>query len=185
MHKPNLLLHACCGPCATVCVERLLPDYEVALLWYNPNIQPPEEYERRLEAARAVAEHFDVDLVVLPPEERAWRRAVSAVPDSAAQPEGGKRCLMCLRFRLARAAREAEQRGFPFFDTTLSVSPHKDLRVIRGALRQEVQERDYALNYPHQDYRANGGFQRSLDLSRELGLFRQNYCGCLPSRREE
>ena len=185
MNKPGLLLHTCCGPCATVCLERLLPDYEVVLLWYNPNLQPKEEYERRLEAAREVAGHFDVGMVLLPEEERAWRRAVSAAPDCTEQPEGGTRCLMCLRFRIARAAQEAEQRGFPFFDTTLSVSPHKDLRVIRGALRQEVEERDYALNYPHQDYRGNGGFQRSLELSKELRLYRQNYCGCLPSKREE
>jgi len=126
-----------------------------------------------------------VGMVLLPDDEKAWRRALSVVPNCADQPEGGKRCLMCLRFRIARTAREAEARGFLFFDTTLSVSPHKDLRVIRGALRQEVEERDYRLNYPHLDYRAHAGYQRSLELSKELDLYRQNYCGCLHSRKRD
>lgn len=121
----------------------------------------------------------------LPPEERAWRKALGIVPGYAAEPEGGKRCAECIRYRLQRTAQEAAEGGFAFFDTTLSVSPHKDLRVIRGALRQEVEERDFALDYPHVDYRAEGGFQRSLELSKQLGLYRQNYCGCLYSRREK
>lgn len=184
MGKPRLLLHTCCGPCATVCVERLLPDYDVTLLWFNPNLQPPEEHERRLEAARTVASHFGVEMVTLPADERAWRRALEVVPAYEQEPEGGKRCAECMRYRLQRTAQEAQARGFAFFDTTLSVSPHKDQRVLNGALRQEAEERGLTLDYPHMDYRANAGFQRSLELSKLLELYRQNYCGCRFSRRD-
>lgn len=184
MARPRLLLHTCCGPCATVCVERLLPDYDVTLLWYNPNLDTREEAERRREAAGQVARHFGVELVALPEDNRAWRRALAVVPDFAAEPEGGRRCAMCLRFRIARAAQEALARQIPYFDTTLSVSPHKDPKTIRGALRQEVEEAGFRVVTPHVDFRAQGGFQRSAELSRQLGLYRQNYCGCVYSRKE-
>ena len=183
MNKPRLLLHTCCGPCATVCVERLLPDYEVALLWYNPNLDSHEEHERRLEAARTVAEHFGVGMIEIPPDPTNWEQAVSIFPGWETRAEGGPRCKVCLVVRIARTAREAAQRGFDHFDTSLSVSPHKDAGFIKRMLWAAAGDNPPAETEAI-DFRKQGGFLRSVELSRELGLYRQNYCGCRFSRRD-
>ncbi len=177
MDKSRLLLHACCGPCATVCVERLLPEYDVTLLWYNSNLYPSEEHQRRLEATRVVAEHFGVEMLEVAPDPANWRDAVSIVEDWQRQPEGGSRCKLCLTLRITRTALEAAQRGFDYFNTSLSVSPHKDADFIQRMLWATAGE-----NPPAQteaiNFRKQGGFQRSIELSKELGLYRQDYCGC-------
>lgn len=182
MSQARLLLHACCGPCATVCVERLLPDYAVTLLWYNPNLYPPEEHERRLMAARQVAEYFGVKMIEIPPDSAAWLQAISLVEGGVSQKEGGSRCKVCMVLRIARTAREAAQRGFDYFSTSLLVSPHKNEEFLTMMVRAAADD-----NPPAQaaavDFRKRGGFARSVELSKQLGLYRQDYCGCQYSLR--
>ncbi len=179
---PRLLLHTCCGPCATVVVERLLLEYEVTMLWYNPNLQPPSEYRRRQEAARQVAEHFHVEMVEVAPDHRDWVKWVSQAPGWRSQPEGGERCKLCCALRITRTAQEAARRGFDYCDTTLRLSPHKDVDLLRRILHAACADNP-PVKAPALDYRKRGGFQRSVKLSRDLGLYRQDYCGCLVGRK--
>lgn len=179
---PRLLLHTCCGPCATVVLERLLPRYRVTMLWYNPNVQPADEYRRRWEAARQVAEHFRVPIIEATGNHREWVTCVSQAPGWRTEPEGGERCKLCCAMRVVRTAQEAARRGFDYCDTTLRVSPHKDADFLRRALGAACADNP-PVQAPDLDYRKHGGFQRSVELSRELGLYRQNYCGCRHSVR--
>jgi predicted adenine nucleotide alpha hydrolase (AANH) superfamily ATPase len=165
-------------------VERLQPDYDVTLLWYNPNLYPSEEHERRLAAARQVAEHFEVPIIEIPFDPWAWQQAVSVVAGWRTEKEGGARCKLCLAMRVARTAREAAQRGFECFDTSLSVSPHKDADFIKRMLWSAAGDNPPA-ETEAVNFRKRGGFARSVELSKEMGLYRQDYCGCRYSRRRD
>ncbi len=182
MSRPRLLLHTCCGPCAAVCVERLQPAHAVTLLWYNPNLYPPQEHERRLIAARRVAEHFGVGMIEIPPEPGAWREAISVIQGWESQDEGGPRCNLCMALRITHTALEASQRGFDRFSTSLLVSPHKNADFISQTMASAAED-----NPPAQavvvSFRERGGFARSVELSKQLGLYRQNYCGCQCSQK--
>ena len=145
--RPQLLLHACCAPCSSATLERLADHFDVTILYYNPNIAPPEEYHRR-----------------------------------EAELERGERCTVCYHMRLERAAQYARAHGFNWFTTTLSISPVKDpvrLNTIGCELAQQ-----YGLNYLQSEFRKKDGYKRSLALSAEYGLYRQDYCGCIFSKQE-
>ena len=171
--QPSLVLHACCGPCATVALERLLPRFDVTVLWYNPNVEPAAEHARRLAAVQSVAEHFGVPLLAPAPDADAWHAAVAALLD---EPEGGRRCEACFLFRLRRAAEVAAALGCVAFATTLSTGPRKRLDQILVAGQSAAAE--HGVEFLHESFRAQAGFDRSLALTKELGLYRQNYCGC-------
>ncbi|MCE5219617.1 epoxyqueuosine reductase QueH [bacterium] len=175
---PGLLLHVCCGPCATAVVERLSERFRVTMLWYNPNLEPDEEHDLRLAQARKVAEHLGCDLVVIPPDEEGWLQAVSG---HEADPEGGERCRLCYEYRLRRTAQEAVERGFGTVATTLTVSPHKSAAVINEIGRQVTH--GVQASFLAEDFKKQNGFLRSLELSREWELYRQRYCGCRFSQR--
>jgi len=177
--KPTLLLHVCCGPCATAAIERLRPRYDLTLFFSNPNLHPPEEHERRLEAARRVASHYGVPLVESADDHDAW---LEAVRGHEWEPEGGARCEVCFRVRLEETARETAARGLGAFTTTLSISPHKDLAKIGETGRRAALGR--GVTYVHEDLKKRDGFHRSVRLSRGLNLYRQDYCGCEFSLRE-
>jgi epoxyqueuosine reductase len=170
--RPRLLLHVCCGPCATVALERLLPEYEVVALWYNPNIQPAEEHDLRLAGALQVTQHFGVEMALLPRDEADWLEAVRGLEE---EPEGGKRCAKCFRHRIARAVREAGE-GFSFVSTTLTVGPSKPAQIINGIGRAACA--GTGLQFVEADFKLQNGFARSVELSRSLGIYRQRYCGC-------
>lgn len=178
--RPRLLLHVCCGPCATVALERLLPDYSVTALWHNPNIQPEQEYDLRLDSALGVAEHFGVDMILARRDESAWLEAVRGLED---EPEGGKRCIECFRYRIARAVDEARSGGFEWVATTLTVGPSKRAEVINQIGREACEAA--GLQFLEADFKKQGGFTRSVELSKELDLYRQKYCGCLFGRKPE
>lgn len=177
--KPHLLLHVCCGPCATAVIERLLRNYHVTAFWHNPNIEPRDEHDRRLEQAYVVAREFDIDLVVDDSDGDAWLAAMAGHEN---EPEGPTRCPLCFEHRLKRAAQEAARRGIPHLATTLSVSPHKSTADVNAVGRQVA--RTLGVAFVGEDFKAQGGFQRSVELSKKLGLYRQNYCGCRNSRAE-
>lgn len=172
--QPRLLLHVCCGSCATAVVERLLPRFEVELLWYNPNIQPPAEHQQRYQGVRQVAKHFGVRLRAIEPDEARWLQAVAGLED---EPEGGRRCTVCFDYRLRRAAQVAGREGFDYLATTLTISPLKDLERVNRLGAHQAER--CGVQFLTEDFRKAGGVQRSVELSKELGLYRQNYCGCL------
>jgi predicted adenine nucleotide alpha hydrolase (AANH) superfamily ATPase len=173
------LLHVCCAPDATVAIERLSQDYAVETFFYNPNIHPREEYEKRLAEMRKVAERYGVPLHEGPYDEARWFDLARGLMD---EPERGRRCETCFRMRLEATAAFARDRGFQAFAATLTVSPHKDANLV-NRLGKEAGER-FGVAYLATDLKKKDGFKRSLELSRELALYRQDYCGCLSSLGE-
>ena len=176
---PRLALHVCCGPCAGAVIERLVAEWDVEAVWHNPNIQPAEEHERRLEGMRTVVERTGVPLAVLEYDVEHWRELCQALMD---EPEGGARCEVCFRMRLEATAEWALAEGVETIATTLTISPHKDAERI-NEIGKEVAAR-HRLRFLMRDFKKRGGFQRSVELSREWALYRQDYCGCLPGLRQ-
>ena len=183
--QKRILLHSCCGPCSTAVIHRLIPDYSVTVFFYNPNITDPAEYDlRRSEQLRFLKEFSEREGVRIGWIEGPYDPDVyySAVHGLEQEPEGGARCRRCFELRLQETARLAAEKGFDCFDTTLTVSPHKNADVILALGKASAQERQVA--YQAGNYKKADGYKQSLDLSRQYGLYRQNYCGCCFSRRE-
>ena len=180
--RPRLLLHACCGPCSSAVLERLCRYFDITVLYYNPNTWPAEEYHRRgeeLERFAAAAHPLGVTVVEDRYDPQEFYSAVAGLEN---EPERGERCTVCYRMRLERAAQYARAHGFNWFTTTLSISPVKDpvrLNTIGCELAQQ-----YGLNYLQSEFRKKDGYKRSLALSAEYGLYRQDYCGCIFSKQE-
>lgn len=179
--RPRLLLHACCGPCSSAVLEQLCPYFDITVLYYNPNTWPPEEYRRRgEELARFVAAAHPLGVRVV--EDRyVPAEFYDAVAGLEQEPERGSRCTVCYRLRMRRAAEYAADHGFDWFTTTLSISPHKDAQRING-IGQEL-EREFGVRHLPSDFKKHNGYLRSLQLSAEYGLYRQDYCGCVFSAR--
>lgn len=174
---PRLLLHSCCGPCSSAVLERLCRYFDITILYYNPNIYPPEEFAKRADVQQQLISGMEfsnpVSLVIAEynPEE-----FDGAVTGFESEPEGGERCRKCFELRLEEAARYARDEGFDYFTTTLSVSPHKDagaLNGIGGAMGEK-----YSVKYLYADFKKRDGYKRSIELSARFGLYRQRYCGC-------
>lgn len=180
-NKPRVLLHACCGPCSTACVERLAEDYSVTLYYYNPNITNREEYLLRKEALLQFIDSFNeehrdeftVSFLEGRYEPENYLAKTEALKD---EPEGGKRCDVCFAMRLNDTAKIAKKLDFDYFTTTMSVSPHKNYDKIKtlGLMLEE----EFGVNYLDVDFKKKNGFGRSVELSRKYGLYRQNFCGC-------
>lgn len=197
--KPKLLLHACCGPCSSYCLEYLSRYFEITVYYYNPNIYPPQEYTRRLEELKELYKTFppaqEVKVVEAEYEPQQYFDAIGIKenPELAKEGEKGERCRRCYRFRLERAYTYAKANGFDYFCTTLSISPFKDAVKINAlgnelaggegsvALEGSVSQGDGSPGWLPSDFKKNGGFVRSLEISAEYGLYRQDYCGCVYS----
>ncbi len=171
--KPKLLLHVCCGSCATAVIERVVSRFEVVCFWYNPNIEPAAEYEHRLGGMRTVAAAMAVPMIEGQRDAEAWREAIAGWED---EPEGGRRCPICFEYRLRRAAEYAQARDMDYLATALTISPHKDAQLI-NSLGERIAEAA-SVEFLTEVWRKEGGFQRSVQLSHQLNLYRQNYCGC-------
>ncbi|MDD7285709.1 MAG: epoxyqueuosine reductase QueH [Candidatus Fimisoma sp.] len=179
--KNRLLLHSCCGPCSTACIERLLPDYNVTVFFYNPNITDREEYEKRKEAQLKFINLYneklsDKDKIQFIEGEYLPEEFYDVASEYASEPEGGVRCTECFKLRLERTAQAALRTGNTVFGTTLTVSPHKNYNLI-SAIGWELSVK-YNLEFLDMDFKKKAGFQRSIQMSKEYGLYRQNYCGC-------
>jgi predicted adenine nucleotide alpha hydrolase (AANH) superfamily ATPase len=173
MCKPSILAHVCCGPDAAYAVDRLLEDYEVTGFFYNPNIWPAPEYDRRLSETRKVERFLGFRLIEGDRDFALWAAATARF---AAEPEKGRRCDVCYALRLDRTARLARELGVPAFATIMSVSPWKKAGVLNRIGRSLA--RKYGLAFLESDFKKNDGFAKSVAASRRLGLYRQNYCGC-------
>lgn len=177
--RPRLLLHACCAPCSSATLERLADHFTLTILYYNPNIYPPEEYHRREGELERFVEQagYRFPVVELPYDPQEFYAAVRGLEQ---EPEKGERCTACYRLRLEQTARYAAENGFEWFCTTLSISPMKD-PVRINALGQELGQQ-YGVRFLPSEFRKRDGYKRSLQLSAEYGLYRQDYCGCVFSK---
>lgn len=177
--KPKLLLHACCAPCASACVERLAPYFDVTLFFYNPNMDTAEEYGKRAEELRKLAGVFGVNCVITDYEPTEFYDAVKGYEDC---PEGGSRCEKCFGLRLHKTAEYAAENGYDYFTTTLTVSPLKNAELINATGFYAAEKA--GVQFLPSDFKKKGGYLRTVELSREYGLYRQNYCGCEFSKRK-
>ena len=184
--KKTLLLHACCGPCSSACLERLYPDYDITVFYYNPNITDEGEYRMREEEQKHFLQRWQ-------PEGKPTgiaaisgrydpREYYTCVKGLEQEPEGGARCRACFLLRLEETAKQAAALGFDAFDTTLSVSPYKNSKVL-AEIGQSLAE-TYGVAYLAGNYKKQDGYRRSIELSKEYGLYRQDYCGCEFSKAE-
>ena len=175
--RPTLLLQGCCGPCSSYVLEYLTRYFDVTLLFYNPNIRPEAEYRKRLDALRELLAQMPTASPVhlLDP---GWRgeEFMTAVRGLEGEPEGGKRCPVCFRLRLEETARLAAGEGYDFFGTTLTVSPHKNAPTLNAI--GEALAREYGVTWLPSDFKKRNGYLRSIQLSKQYGIYRQEYCGC-------
>ena len=172
--KPTLFLHSCCGPCSSYVIEYLSKFFQITDYYYNPNIHPEEEYIRRLDTQRRLVEKLGGAVLVEGEYEPSrYFDAVRGYEDSA---EGGARCELCIGERLAQTAQKAKEGGYEYFATTLTVSPHKNAQSI-NQMGFELQEK-IGIKWLPSDFKKKEGYKRSIELSAEYGLYRQDYCGC-------
>ena len=182
--RPRLLLQSCCGPCSSYVLEALTPFFRVTVLYYNPNIQPRAEYDLRLENQRKIIAALPtpsaVDILECDYDGEKYDAAVKGLES---EPEGGARCTVCFRLRLEETAKRASELGYDWFCTTLTVSPHKDAERL-NQIGKALGER-YGVPFLPSDFKKREGYKRSIQLSKEYELYRQDYCGCLFSKSEE
>lgn len=180
---PTLLLHSCCAPCSSYVLEYLSQFFNITVFYYNPNIYPHEEYDKRVaELQRLIAQmpvKNPVTFVERGYDEKDFFEAVKGFEHI---PEGGERCFKCYRLRLERTAKLAKELGFDYFTTTLSISPYKNAPKL-NEISQELGE-IYDVKALPADFKKREGYKRSIQLSAEYGLYRQDYCGCAFSKRE-
>ncbi|MDP2708905.1 MAG: epoxyqueuosine reductase QueH [bacterium] len=176
--KPKLLLHVCCVGFGVYVSQTLKEDYDVTLYFYNPNVWPKQEYDKRLDEANRIAERLKLKIIHGDYTHDDWLQSVKG---HEGEPERGERCLVCFSGRLDKAAIEATKLNCDYFGTTLTTSPHKDALAI-NEIGEQLAEK-YGLKFLNRDFKKKDGFKRSCELSRELGLHRQTYCGCEFSRR--
>ena len=176
----TLLLHSCCAPCSSACLERLKEKFKITVLYYNPNIDEEEEYQKRkAEQIRFLQETGWAEFLDCDYDAEAFAKMAQGLEN---EPERGKRCYACYALRLQKTAELAREKGFDYFATTLTLSPHKNAEWLN-----EIGEREggrYAVNYLFSDFKKQGGYYRSTALSVEYNLYRQDFCGCKYSKRK-
>lgn len=193
--KPTLLLHACCGPCSSYVMEYLSSIFDITIFYYNPNIYPQEEYQRRLNELKNFLPRFPIALkngVKLiesnyNPDDFYSALDLKNHPEFAKEAEKGERCRLCYKMRMQKAWQYAVENKFEWFTTTLSISPFKDSEKI-NVIGNDLQEAAFKngqifTKFLTSDFKKKGGFKRSLELSSEFGLYRQQYCGCAFSKK--
>lgn len=180
---PTLLLHSCCAPCSSYCLSYLANYFKITIFYYNPNISPAEEYAKRVEEQKRLINELPVKYKVSfkeglyePDKFFDMAKGLEEVP------EGGSRCFKCYEMRQREAALYASENGFDFFTTTLSISPHKNAAKLNEiGLKLE---KEYGIRYLVSDFKKKGGYLKSIEYSRQYDLYRQNYCGCIYSKKE-
>ncbi len=180
---PRLFLHSCCAPCSSYVLEYLSRYFSITLFFYNPNIFPEEEYGKRAEELRRMLQEMKlVHPVTLMEGTYRPQDFFDMAKDLEQVPEGGERCFRCYRLRMEEAARLAREGGYDYFTTTLSISPLKNA----GKINEIGEELAKLYQVPHlpSDFKKKNGYKRSVELSAEYGLYRQNYCGCIYSKKQ-
>ena len=179
---PRLFLHSCCAPCSSYVLEYLSQYFEITVFYFNPNIAPEEEYRKRVEEQRRLIEQLPAVYPIQFEEGRyVPEEFYSRVRGLEKEPEGGARCRVCFELRLEEAARLASEGGYDYYTTTLSISPLKNVQVL-AQVAMEMGEK-WGVRWLPSDFKKKEGYKRSIQLSAEYDLYRQNYCGCVFSRR--
>ncbi len=180
---PHLLLHACCAPCSSHCLEYLSRYFRITVFYYNPNISPKEEYALRIEEIKRFVKEFKAENeITLIEGKYEPERYFQTIKGFEQEPEGGKRCELCFKLRLSESAKLAKELNADYYTTTLSISPLKNAEL----LNQIGKEEGDAVGITHlpSDFKKKGGYARSIELSKEYNLYRQNFCGCVYSMQE-
>lgn len=182
-YTPSLLLHSCCGPCSSYVLEVLSEHFNVTVLYYNPNIYPESEYQKRLHEQIKIIENMPFkNPVKFMPCDYDENEFLSVAKGFENEREGGSRCEKCFILRMEKTAVLAKENGFDYFTTTLSVSPHKNALMLNNI--GEALSEKHGVKYLFADFKKKEGYKRSIILSKEYELYRQDYCGCRYSLRE-
>jgi predicted adenine nucleotide alpha hydrolase (AANH) superfamily ATPase len=180
-NRPRLLLQSCCAPCSSYVLEYLIQYFSITVFYYNPNIFPESEFKKRADEQKRFLKEMkfgEANLFIPPYAPDEFYSVVKGLEDN---PEGGQRCEACFRLRMEKTAQFAAKNGFGYFGTTLTVSPHKNAQVI-NEIGEELGAK-YGIKWLPSDFKKREGYKRSIQLSKEYGLYRQNWCGCEYSRR--
>ncbi len=178
--KPSLLLHSCCGPCSSYVLSYLQNYFKITIFYYNPNIDTLEEFKKRLEEQKRLIKEMHLDIPVIDEyDHHDFEQIAKGLEDS---PEGGNRCFKCYRLRLTKTAKKAKDEHFDFFGTTLSVSPYKNADKL-NSIGLEL-EKEVGIKYLVSDFKKKNGYITSIELSRKYNLYRQDYCGCIYSKKQ-
>lgn len=179
---PTLLMHACCAPCSSACLERLGDFFKISIFYYNPNITDKKEYEKRLTEVKKFAKNFkvkhEIEVIDGCYEPEVFFDMAKGLEQ---EPERGKRCYECYKMRLRKTAEYASNNNFDYFTTTLTLSPYKNASWINEI--GDALDKDFKSHYLYSDFKKKNGYKRSIELSKEYNLYRQNYCGCIYSKR--
>ena len=179
-NKPRLLLHSCCGPCSSYVITYLCDYFDITVLYYNPNIEPEEEYLKRKKEQEKLIKELNISSLSLKDmayDNAKYREIVSGYEK---EKEGGLRCHLCYELRLDKCAKIAEEEGYDYFGTTLTVSPYKNANVL-NAIGEKLATK-YNVKWLYSDFKKKDGYKKSIILSNTYHLYRQNYCGCLFSK---
>lgn len=177
---PNLLLHSCCAPCSSYVIQYLANYFYITILYYNPNISPIDEYLKRkdeqIKLIREMPTKYRVDIIDCDYDNEIYERLVKGLEK---EPERGKRCEVCFKLRLGKTAEIASRGNYDYFATTLTLSPYKNAKLIND-IGLELGEK-YGIKYLGSDFKKRDGYKKSIELSKQFNLYRQNYCGCIYS----
>ena len=176
MEKKKMLLHSCCGPCSTAVIDSLKEDYDLTIFYYNPCIFPYEEYVHRLNEQKRYVKEANLGILVLDGTYNDFDKFYEEYKGLENEKEGGARCSKCFALRLGKTAEFAKNNGFDIFATTLTVSPHKNAKLI-NEIGQNLSKK-YNIEYLTADFKKQDGFLKSIRFSKQYNLYRQDYCGC-------
>ncbi len=175
--KKSILLHSCCGPCSSACIDRLKEYFDITVVYYNPNIEPIDEYIHRKNEQVRLLKEWNIKYLDCDYDNDLW---VDTTKYLTKELEGGKRCSVCFGIRLKYTANMAKRLGFDYFGTTLTVSPHKDSQLINkigGSIGTNL-----GIKYLYSDFKKRDGYKKSCEFAKQYNLYRQDYCGCLYSK---
>lgn len=175
--KNKLLLHSCCAPCSSIVIQELKNIYELTIFYYNPNIEPIEEYKKRKKEQIRLIKELNINYIDCDYDNKIFKESIKGLEK---EKEGGERCSKCFFLRLNNTAKEAVEEGFNFFCTTLTVSPHKNSKII-NEIGLSLESK-YNINFLVKDFKKNDGYKKSIELAKKYNLYRQDYCGCLFSK---
>ena len=179
-NKKNILLHSCCGPCTSGVYPQIEKYFNVSVLYYDPNIYPKEEYDKRYEALQLLNKYFPFKIIEIGYNREDFLKVVKGHEKDA---EGGDRCEICFRLRMRETAIYAKEHGFDCFTSTLSVSPYKNADVL-NKIGQELED-ELGIKYLYSNFKKKEGYKISIENSKKYGLYRQTYCGCEFSKCDE
>ena len=180
-YKPKLLLHSCCAPCSSYVITYLYDYFDITILYYNPNIYPYEEYKKRKdEQIRLISNFKGVKIIDCDYDNDIYNEVIKGLEN---EPERGSRCTKCFYLRLDKTGEIAKKNNFEYFGTTLTVSPYKNARLL-NEIGEDISKK-YDIKWLYSDFKKNDGYKKSIELSKKYDLYRQDYCGCIYSKRDK